>query len=64
VFGCGLWLARYPGLADSPLATRCRPLRGLASLVNQLRLGARALPRARGLALSYTLPPAARAWLA
>src|SRR6185369_10488556 len=41
----------FPGLADSPWATRCRPrVRGLASLP--------CIPRARGLALGYTLPPA------
>ncbi len=81
----------YPGLADSPWATRCRPrVRGLAGLDSRssepalrtqgsrTRPGLHAvareyagscvwiqglgetlrLPRARGLALGYTLPPA------
>jgi len=41
----------YPGLADSPWATRCRSrVRGLVS--------PSARPRARGLALGYMLSPA------
>jgi len=44
----------YPGLADSPWATCCRPLRGLA-------VPTCCIPRARGLALGYMLSPAARA---
>src|SRR4029078_13191407 len=51
---CGL---RTQGFADSPWATRCRPLRGLATL----RF---AYPGLRGLALGYTLPPTAWACLA
>jgi hypothetical protein len=70
----------YPRLADSPWATRWRPLRGLGRAIvvatqgSRTRLGlhtgarcagsgARSLllPRARGLALGYTLAPAARA---
>src|SRR5438128_5093976 len=43
----------YPGLADSPWATRLRPLCGLAPL-------SCCIPRARGLALGYTLTPALR----
>src|SRR4029453_5605802 len=42
--------ARYPGLADSPWATRCRPLARACGF-------ARSLPRARGLSLGYTLSP-------
>jgi len=45
----------FPGLADSPWATRCRPLRGLRRRgVAPLALR---IPRARGLALGYTLSP-------
>src|SRR5437660_8325684 len=40
----------YPGLEDSPWATRCRPLTGWFI--------ARCVPRARGLALGYTVSPA------
>jgi hypothetical protein len=48
--------ALYPGLADSPWALCCRPLRGLVRLTR--------VPRARGLALGFMLSPAARACVA
>ena len=49
-----------PGLADSPWATCCRPLRGLAAL-RKRNWSRSCVPRARGLALGYMLSPAARA---
>jgi hypothetical protein len=79
---CGCVVA-YPRLADSPWATRCRPLtraRGLSCYLARTTQGSRTrpglhavarlrglaglaatwreLPRARGLALGYTLSPA------
>src|SRR5215471_12829565 len=51
--GAGLYqpLLPYPGLADSPWAKSCRPL----TRACVVRSG---VPRARGLALGYTLSPA------
>ncbi|HMG34318.1 MAG TPA: hypothetical protein VKM94_10300, partial [Blastocatellia bacterium] len=54
--GLRLYWCDYPRFADSPGATSCRPLRGLASLLVRL-------PPVRGLTGGYILSPAARAHL-
>src|SRR5262249_47763546 len=54
--GLRLYWCDYPRFADSPGATSCRPLRGLASLLVRL-------PPVRGLTGGYILSPAVRASL-
>jgi hypothetical protein len=54
-YGLALSRLAYPGLADSPWATRCRPLCGLRRLRGLLHVPP-ANPRLRGLAAGYMLP--------